>query len=198
LGLEVAVKVSVEEDEKDMLDRLNNKHLSLLRAIIVTELMNKPEEIHGHESEFHRVDDAVKEIQDTLNKLKVPLKVLPFMSSEDEHTARCSLRLIINLLDGGNHSVQGIAVCELKRLKRLQSPPPPPDSLYDYFLSNRNESFFIDVQTHLIDSAGVIKEIRSLMQAQLKEQAARKAVRRAKAFILFVLNKHLNSLLTRP
>ncbi|KAL5022859.1 hypothetical protein ScPMuIL_002014, partial [Solemya velum] len=140
------------ESSRLEMDELNIKCLQLLRAIIHNEERKLPEDWETRTTE-PRIKKGLKlitGIQNFYDKKDGMMKSLPHLASRNEEVAKEVLGFICIMLFNANTSVQS--------------------SMLTYFLSTREEVFFMAVRDRMTLSTNSIKEKRSL----LAQQAAKK------------------------
>ncbi|KAK3086885.1 hypothetical protein FSP39_024881 [Pinctada imbricata] len=130
------------------LDELNIKCLQILRAIIHNEERKMPETwaVRTTEPKIMKSIKLITQIQNYMDKEGAMKKSLPHLSTRNEDVAKEVLGFLCLMLFNANTSVQ--------------------QSMLDYFLSTREEVFFMAVRDRMALSTNSIKEKRSL-QAQL-------------------------------
>ncbi|XP_070537450.1 LOW QUALITY PROTEIN: inositol 1,4,5-trisphosphate-gated calcium channel ITPR3-like [Ptychodera flava] len=135
------------ERERLAQESLDVKCLQLLRALIHNEERKLPEDwlddTKKHDDQLKKICD----VQDELNSHGAMLKVLPLLARTSDSLAREVLAFLSTMLFSGNENVQ--------------------KSLIEYFLSTREEHFFMALRNRMQLSAVATKEKRAL-QAQQK------------------------------
>ncbi|XP_064599288.1 inositol 1,4,5-trisphosphate receptor type 1-like [Liolophura sinensis] len=136
---------------------LDLKCLQILRTLIHNEERRLPDdwELRTSEKKIKRQLNHILEVQNAINAHDVINKVLPHLARRNDEIAREVLGLIAILLYNANRDVQ--------------------KTLLDYFLSTREEVFFMAVRDRMQISTNSIKEKRSLLaqhEARLKETSA--------------------------
>lgn len=84
----------------------------------------------------------VQRVQIDLNHINAARTTLRFMTSKDEFTFRAAMRLLAALLVGGNRTIQM--------------------SLYKYFRTSRDETFFAETRDRLVRSSPTVVRLSQL------------------------------------
>ncbi|XP_041375271.1 inositol 1,4,5-trisphosphate receptor type 1-like [Gigantopelta aegis] len=133
---------------------LDVKCLQILRAILHNEERKLPEswELRTAENKIKKHLAYISEVQVAINGRDVIVKVLPHLARRNDEIAREVLAFICLMLFNANRVVQ--------------------KSMLEYFLSTREEVFFMAVRDRMQISTNSIKEKRSLLaqhEARVKE-----------------------------
>ncbi|XP_070538210.1 inositol 1,4,5-trisphosphate-gated calcium channel ITPR3-like [Ptychodera flava] len=135
------------ERERLSQEVLDVKCLQLLRALIHNEERKLPKDWENDQEIEH--DEQLKnicDVQDELNSHGAMLKVLPLLARTSDSLAREVLAFLSAMLFAGNENVQ--------------------KSLIEYFLSTREEHFFMALRNRMHLSAVATKEKRTLQAQQ--------------------------------
>ncbi|GFO23772.1 inositol 1,4,5-trisphosphate receptor type 3-like isoform x9 [Plakobranchus ocellatus] len=126
-------------------EQLDVRCMQILRALVHNEERRLPEDwaLRMSESKIKRQIARVQEVQNALNSNNAILNVLPHLARRSDAIAREVLALICIMLFNANGVVQ--------------------ESMLDYFLSTREEVFFMAVRDRMQVSTNSIKEKRSLI-----------------------------------
>ncbi|XP_077987360.1 inositol 1,4,5-trisphosphate-gated calcium channel ITPR1-like [Glandiceps talaboti] len=157
------------ERERLQQEALDVKCLQLLRALIHNEERQLPEDwasdpIKKHAGQLEKICD----VQNELNEHGAMLKVLPLLARTSDSLAKEVLAFLSAMLFGGNENVQ--------------------ESLIEYFLSTREEHFFMAIKSRMNLSAVATKEKRALQsqhrakidEALEQQKSLNKAMRHGK------------------
>lgn len=133
---------------------LDIKCLQILRALVVNEERKLPEnwETRSSSPKIKKLTDNIRETQNAINSHNAIITALPLTARRNEAVTKEVLAFIVIMLFNANRSVQ--------------------KSMYDYFISTREEVFFMACRYWMQASTNSIKEKRYLMtqqQARLKE-----------------------------
>ncbi|KAL4233980.1 hypothetical protein ACF0H5_005635 [Mactra antiquata] len=146
------------------MDELNIKCLQILRAMIHNEERKLPEDWATRTTEIKIAKGlkSINEIQNLYDSQKAMMKILPHLATRNEDVAKEVLGFLCVMLFNANHVVQ--------------------QSMLDYFLSTREEVFFMAVRDRMALSTNTIKEKRSLqaqMDAQKKKDSTKNVAKRS-------------------
>ncbi|CAG5132421.1 unnamed protein product, partial [Candidula unifasciata] len=142
-------------------EQLDVRCLQILRALVHNEERKLPEDWANRmlESKIRNQINTVKDVQSALNSHNAIVKVLPHLARRSDNIAKEVLGFICLMLFNANRDVQ--------------------KSMLDYFLSTREEVFFLAVRDRMQVSTNAIKEKRSLLaqhNARKKEALSTNAV----------------------
>ncbi|CAL1526674.1 unnamed protein product [Lymnaea stagnalis] len=149
-----AVQCKQQRPSQPTTEELDVRCLQILRALVHNEERKLPEDwaLRTSESKIRKQINRVREVQNAINSHNVILKVLPHLARRSDNIAREVLAFICIMLFNANRDVQ--------------------KSMLDYFLSTREEVFFMAVRDRMQVSTNAIKEKRSLLaqhEARKKE-----------------------------
>ncbi|XP_055890997.1 inositol 1,4,5-trisphosphate receptor-like isoform X3 [Biomphalaria glabrata] len=149
-----AVQSKQPRPDQPTSEQLDVRCLQILRALIHNEERKLPEDWASRtsESKIKKQINRIKEVQNAINSHNVINKVLPHLSRRNDNIVREVLAFICIMLFNANRDVQ--------------------KSMLDYFLSTREEVFFMAVRDRMQVSTNAIKEKRSLLaqhEARKKE-----------------------------
>ncbi|XP_046366515.2 inositol 1,4,5-trisphosphate receptor type 3-like isoform X5 [Haliotis rufescens] len=133
---------------------LDVRCLQLLRAVIHNEERKLPDDwdTRTSETKIKKQLNHIKDLQIAINQQDVIVKVLPHLARRNDEIAREVLAFICIMLFNANRDVQ--------------------KSMLEYFLSTREEVFFMAVRDRMQISTNSIKEKRSLLaqhESRVKE-----------------------------
>ncbi|CAC5357472.1 unnamed protein product [Mytilus coruscus] len=137
-------------------DDLDIKCLQILRACIHNEERKLPEDMDSRagESSVKRQLEHVKDVQNAVNNHDFVRKVLPHIARRNDALVREVLAMISGMLFNANRHVQ--------------------KCMLEYFLSTREELFFMALRERMVIASNSIKEKRSLLaQHQAKVSQAK-------------------------
>ncbi|XP_041375499.1 inositol 1,4,5-trisphosphate receptor type 3-like [Gigantopelta aegis] len=162
----------LNETARQEMDDLNIKCLQVLRAIIHNEERKLPEdwEIRTTETKIMKGLKIIAVIQNFYDSKGAMKKTLPHLASRNDEIAKEVLAFICILLFNANTTVQS--------------------SMLSYFLSTREEVFFMAVRDRMALSTNSIKEKRSLeaqQEAKLKESPEAMARKARTTFVVSLM-----------
>nr|XP_006825393.1 PREDICTED: inositol 1,4,5-trisphosphate receptor type 1-like [Saccoglossus kowalevskii] len=163
------------ERERLLQEALDVKCLQLLRALIHNEERQLPEDWLNDPKNNEDQLEKIVAVQKELNEHGAMLKVLPLLARTSDSLAREVLAFLSAMLFGGNEDVQS--------------------SLIDYFLSTREEHFFMAIKNRMNLSAVATKEKRALQsqhrakidEALEQQKSLNKALRHGKVIAETIL-----------
>ncbi|KAK0061845.1 inositol 1 4 5-trisphosphate receptor type 2, partial [Biomphalaria pfeifferi] len=135
-----AVQSKQPRPDQPTSEQLDVRCLQILRALIHNEERKLPEDWASRtsESKIKKQINRIKEVQNAINSHNVINKVLPHLSRRNDNIVREVLAFICIMLFNANRDVQ--------------------KSMLDYFLSTREEVFFMAVRDRMQVSTNAIKE----------------------------------------
>ncbi|XP_059139568.1 inositol 1,4,5-trisphosphate receptor type 1-like isoform X3 [Physella acuta] len=136
-------------------EQLDVRCLQILRALIHNEERKLPEDwaLRASESKIKKQINRIREVQCALNQHSVITKVLPHLARRSDSIAREVLAFICLMLFNANREVQR--------------------SMLDYFLSTREEVFFMAVRDRMQVSTNAIKEKTLILKKCRKNKTGR-------------------------
>ncbi|XP_074650375.1 inositol 1,4,5-trisphosphate-gated calcium channel ITPR3-like [Tubulanus polymorphus] len=133
---------STEQKRLDQ-EELDLRCLQLLRAMIHNEERKLPDKWDENKKSTKEQLERIRELQDVFNRMEALCKVLPHVARQNDTLVREVLSFISDMLFNANKVSQ--------------------DSLYDYFMSTREENFFFAIKNRMHMSAIATKEKRALL-----------------------------------
>ncbi|XP_060552412.1 inositol 1,4,5-trisphosphate receptor type 2-like [Ruditapes philippinarum] len=139
------------EQARQEMDELNIKCLQILRAMVHNEERRLPDDwpTRTAEPKVAKILRGIGNIQKFYDSKDAMMKILPHLATRNEQVAKETLGFLCALLLNANRTVQ--------------------ESMMNYFLSTKEEVFFMAIRDRMSCSTNTIKEKRSL-QAQMDVQ----------------------------
>ncbi|KAL4233979.1 hypothetical protein ACF0H5_005634 [Mactra antiquata] len=153
LHISSEIKRLTEHAQQEM-DALNIKCLQILRGLVHNEERRLPDDwpTKTTEPKVAKILRGIANIQKFYDSKQAMKKILPHLATRNELVAKETLGFLCALLLNANRSVQ--------------------ESMMNYFLSTKEEVFFMAIRDRMSMSTNTIKEKRSL-QSQVEAQKKR-------------------------